>query len=106
MIKKWHACVEFKWFDFWIGIFVDQPGHAVYICLLPMLPIKIWFTEHQVCSTCGSPMYKTAFDTGDGWSLTWVCKEYGCGEEDYTDWPFGEEQLSAKDLIRRGYEVV
>ncbi len=106
MIKKWHVRIEFKWFDIWLGVFIDQPGKAIYICLLPTLPIKIWFTEHKTCTTCGALLNKVAVDTGDGWLLTWECKECGCDEDDFIDWPFGEEALSVNDLIRRGYEVV
>lgn len=31
----------FRWYDLWIGAFIDTKGRAVYICPLPMLGIKI-----------------------------------------------------------------
>lgn len=31
----------FRWFDLWVGAYVDLPNRAVYICPLPMLGIKI-----------------------------------------------------------------
>lgn len=36
----------FKWFDIWIGLYIDRSGRAVYICPIPMVGIKIsWWTE-------------------------------------------------------------
>lgn len=102
-IKRLHLDVSIKWFDIWFGFFVDVPGKALYFCPLPMLVLKFWFTEHKVC-VCGSPMEKIAIDTGDGWSLNWECKS--CDEIEDLDWPFGDEFLSARQLKRRGFEVV
>ena len=32
--------------DFWIGIYVDRPNRAIYICPLPMIGLKVrWWTE-------------------------------------------------------------
>lgn len=31
----------FRWYDLWIGAFVDTAKHAIYICPLPMVGIKI-----------------------------------------------------------------
>ena len=31
----------FKWFDFWIGFFIDTKKKILYIGLLPMIGIKI-----------------------------------------------------------------
>jgi hypothetical protein len=106
MIKKWHANLTFKWFDLWIGLFLDRPGNALYICFLPMLPFKIWFTEHKHCPMCGGPMQKTAFDCGDWWDLEWRCEEDDYATEGEIEWPFGEEKLSAMQLELRGYKVL
>ena len=35
----------FRWYDIWIGIFIDTKNKAVYICPLPMLGIKIYKKE-------------------------------------------------------------
>lgn len=36
----------FRWCDLWIGIYIDLPGHAIYICPVPMLGVKIsWRVE-------------------------------------------------------------
>lgn len=32
----------FRWFDLWIGIFIDIENDAIYIIPIPMLGIKIW----------------------------------------------------------------
>lgn len=31
----------FRWFDLWVGVFVDTEKKAVYICPVPMLGVKI-----------------------------------------------------------------
>jgi hypothetical protein len=108
MIKKWHINLSFKWFNFWIGLFIDRPGKAVYLCLLPMLPIKIWFVEHLECPCCGEPMKKIAvLDAGDGWALYWSCKECGDEFDIAIDWPFPDDaMMSVEKMERRGFEVV
>lgn len=42
-IFRWKIRPFFKWFDFWIGIYFDRDGRAIYICPLPMLGIKVWW---------------------------------------------------------------
>ena len=41
--RKFHIKPFFKWFDLWIGIYIDKKKHAVYIIPFPMFGIKIWF---------------------------------------------------------------
>jgi hypothetical protein len=106
IVKVWHADTLFKWFDFWVGFFFDRPGKALYICVIPMLPLKIWYTEHQKCPICGLPMNKIAIDTGDGWLLEWECKGCDYSTEDGYPWPYGDEILTAAQLEHRGFEVV
>ena len=36
-----HVTVFFRWYDLWIGLFVDRKGKAVYICPVPMFGIKV-----------------------------------------------------------------
>lgn len=31
----------FRWFDLWIGAYVDVPGKALYVCPIPMFGIRI-----------------------------------------------------------------
>jgi hypothetical protein len=31
----------FRWYDLWIGLYVDTKNRAIYICPLPMIGIKI-----------------------------------------------------------------
>jgi hypothetical protein len=31
----------FRWYDLWVGAYVDMKGQAVYICPVPMLGVKI-----------------------------------------------------------------
>lgn len=31
----------FRWYDLWIGAYIDHKTHAVYICPIPTLGVKI-----------------------------------------------------------------
>jgi len=31
----------FKWFDIWIGVYIDRANKTVYICPIPMFGLKI-----------------------------------------------------------------
>jgi hypothetical protein len=106
IVKRYHVILLFKWFDFWLGWYFDQKGKSLYICLLPMLPIKVWYTEHQKCPMCGSLMHKIAIDTGDGWLLEWECDDCDYSTEDGYPWPYGEEILTGDELWERGFVVV
>ncbi len=35
------AEVFFRWYDLWIGVYIDTKGQAVYICPLPMVGVKL-----------------------------------------------------------------
>lgn len=41
------ASVYFKWYDFWVGTFVDVPGKKTYFQLLPMIGIKLEYSEED-----------------------------------------------------------
>lgn len=32
----------FAWFDFWVGLYYDQKGRALYVCPLPCCVFKFW----------------------------------------------------------------
>lgn len=31
----------FRWYDLWIGVYIDTKNRAVYICPIPMIGVKI-----------------------------------------------------------------
>lgn len=31
----------FRWYDLWIGLYIDKPNRTLYICPLPMIGLKI-----------------------------------------------------------------
>lgn len=31
--------LSFRWYDFWVGAYIDMKGKAVYVCPLPMIVI-------------------------------------------------------------------
>ena len=33
--------IKFYWPDLWWGVFFDTEKRAIYVCLIPMFPIKI-----------------------------------------------------------------
>jgi len=33
----------FRWYDLWVGIFIDNKNDAIYIIPFPMFGIKIWW---------------------------------------------------------------
>ncbi|MCO5195363.1 MAG: hypothetical protein M9930_19045 [Anaerolineae bacterium] len=32
----------FRWYDLWVGVYVDTASGSVYVCPIPMLGIKVW----------------------------------------------------------------
>lgn len=38
----------FRWYDFWIGAYIDTTNHAIYICPVPMLGVKITWRMEEV----------------------------------------------------------
>lgn len=36
----------FRWYDLWIGAFIDTKKRAIYICPVPMFGIKIWWKPY------------------------------------------------------------
>ena len=33
----------FRWYDLWVGAYIDRPNRTVYVCPLPMVGLKIVF---------------------------------------------------------------
>lgn len=31
----------FRWYDLWIGAYIDVPNRTIYICPLPMIGIRV-----------------------------------------------------------------
>jgi hypothetical protein len=31
----------FRWYDLWIGAYVDRPNRTLYVCPVPMFGIKV-----------------------------------------------------------------
>lgn len=38
--------MSFKWFDLWVGVFVDVAKKVVYVCLVPCVVLKIEWGVH------------------------------------------------------------
>lgn len=37
----------FKWYDLWIGAYIDTKTRVVYVCLIPTIGIRIQFGGKQ-----------------------------------------------------------
>jgi hypothetical protein len=45
----------FRWYDLWVGAYVNTKGKAVYVCPLPMVGIKIQYGDPRCqCEECRS----------------------------------------------------
>lgn len=49
-MKNFKIKVIFKWFDLWIGLFIDRPKKTVYIFFIPMIGIIIEYETR--CKYC------------------------------------------------------
>lgn len=38
----------FRWYDLWVGVFIDTKTPAIYICPLPMIGVKITWRMEKV----------------------------------------------------------
>ena len=34
------ADIEFKWYDIWIGMYIDTDNYTVYLCMIPTIVFK------------------------------------------------------------------
>lgn len=42
LFKKIGINLEFKWFDLWIGLFIDRKSKIYYFCPFPTIVISFW----------------------------------------------------------------
>lgn len=40
-IRKVYIKPFFRWYDLWIGLYIDKPNRTLYVCPLPMIGLKI-----------------------------------------------------------------
>ena len=38
----------FRWYDLWIGMYIDTKSRAIYICPLPMIGVKVVWRMEKV----------------------------------------------------------
>lgn len=39
--RKIHINPFFRWYDIWIGLYIDKDSKTIYFCPLPMIGLKI-----------------------------------------------------------------
>jgi len=54
----------FRWFDLWIGLFIDVKSKTIYFFPIPMFGLKITYGKR--CPYCGRP--------AGGSGLCYICK--------------------------------
>lgn len=47
IVIRWE--VFFRWYDLWIGAYVDTKGRAIYICPIPMVGVKVSWRPSEEC---------------------------------------------------------
>jgi len=40
-VREMKVTLFFRWYDLWIGAYVDTKGRALYVCPVPMLGFKV-----------------------------------------------------------------
>ncbi len=43
----------FRWYDLWIGAYIDREANTVYICPFPMIGVKVRWHIGPICPNCG-----------------------------------------------------
>jgi hypothetical protein len=38
----------FRWYDLWVGVYIDTENQNIYICPVPMLGVKIHWKMEEV----------------------------------------------------------
>lgn len=41
--------LAFKWYDIWVGVYVDKDRRIAYICPLPMVCISVMYCWEKCC---------------------------------------------------------
>ena len=103
----WRLSAFFRWYDLWVGAYIDVKNSALYICPIPTICLKIWREEVLLCPVCGKPVAKIAHDTGEGWHLSGECQNPKCNGVTINEiaWPFGHRKLGPKELEGHGYFI-
>ena len=58
----------------------------------------------KLCQECGQQMKKIAHDTGDGWALSYDCKEGHYEDIEWDDkW---DDYMTVRDIKSLGFEIV
>ena len=101
----------FKWFDLWVGIYIDNDQPALYFGFFPTLGLKFYFEKVAKCPHCEGDLHKEAHHGGDGWYLGWACSNPDCESMGdtigYPDWPWASDRaVSAKELREKGFLIV
>jgi len=79
-----------------------------------MSPLRSYrYTKNQdwnlptppICQKCGKTSYAVAYNTGDGWALSWDCY---CGnmQDEEIPWAWGDDWLWPEDLKELGFTIV
>lgn len=37
----------FRWYDLWIGLYIDLPNRSLYFCPFPTIGLKISWSQHE-----------------------------------------------------------
>jgi hypothetical protein len=45
--RRWRVRPIVAWFDMWIGVFVDQAKHRVYVLPIPCVGVIIEWADHE-----------------------------------------------------------
>lgn len=47
----------FRWYDLWVGVYIDRDNGACYVCPLPMVGIKILYRRRVPIDTPDATAY-------------------------------------------------
>lgn len=84
----------FRWYDIWVGIYIDTENHRIYVLPIPMLGIKITYPSRDVIlyvfkwkKFCP---HVTSFVTS-GWGER-LCRK----TDDYVNWDYCKNHCGGK----------